>query len=78
MIFNWIARGGSRAGTRPAVVNADSTYDETEKMGGAIRDKKFEGYSNLKGAAEKMKQRAHFQHQRETNKDLEEKIILNL
>ena len=47
-------------------------------MGGAIRDKKFEGYSNLKGAAEKMKQRAHFQHQRETNKDLEEKIILNL
>ena len=54
----WIAR--SRAGNRPAVINADSTYDENDKTGGPIRDKKFEGYSNLKGAPEKMKQRAHF------------------
>ena len=42
------------------MINVDSTYDENEKTGGPIRDKKFEGYSNLKGAAEKMKQRAHF------------------
>ena len=50
----------SRQGGRPAVRHEDSTYDENEKIGGPIRDKKFEGYSNLKGAAEKMKQRAHF------------------
>ena len=46
-------------GQRPGVRYEDSTYDENEKLTGAIRDKKFEGYSNLKGAAEKMKARAH-------------------
>ena len=51
---------GSKAGGRPAVRIEDSTYDENEKVGGPIRDKKFEGFSDLKGAAEKMKKRAHF------------------
>jgi len=45
---------------RPAVRMEDSAYGEDDKLTGSIRDKKFEGYSNLKGAAEKMKQRAHF------------------
>ena len=69
---------GSKGGQRGGVTYADSTYGENDKITGAIRDKKFEGFSDLKGAAEKMKQRAHHQQQRESNKDLEDKIILNL
>ena len=52
---------GSKGGQRGGVTYADSTYGENDKITGAIRDKKFEGFSDLKGAAEKMKQRAHHQ-----------------
>ena len=60
------------------VAFAGSAFDEDERVTGPIRDKKFEGYSNLKGAADKMKRRVHAQQQKDQNKDLEEKIILNL
>ena len=42
------------------------------------RDKKFEGYSNLKGARDQQQQRAQKSAQNELNKGLEEEYILNL
>ena len=64
--------------SRKDVTFARSDFDEDERVTGPIRDKKFEGYSNLKGAAEKMKAKAQQQQDKEANKDLEEKVILNL
>lgn len=43
-----------------------------------LRDKKFEGYSNLKGAHDQQQKRIHKSAQNEMNKGLEEKYILNL
>jgi len=42
------------------------------------RDKKFEGYSNLKGAHDQQQQRIQKSAQNEMNKGLEEEYILNL
>jgi hypothetical protein len=43
-----------------------------------VRDKKFEGYSNLKGAHEQHSKKVQKNAQNEMNKSLEEKYILNL
>ena len=50
--------------------------DESEK--GGPRDKKFEGYSNLKGSHELEKKRGNRQKDSEVAKHLEEEYILNM
>ena len=76
MVSGSIGRGskGSRAGS--AVQYAGSNFDEEEK--GVHRDKKFEGYSDLKGADLRSRKRATAQHQHKQAKDLEEEVIHNL
>ena len=43
-----------------------------------LRDKKFEGYSNLKGAHDQQQKRIAKNKENEMNKSLEDKYILNL
>jgi len=50
--------------------------DESEK--GGPRDKKFEGYSNLKGSHELQQKKTQKQADNQTAKNLEEEYILNL
>ena len=57
---------------------ASSAFDDDERATGPIRDKKFEGYSDLKGADMRSKKRATAQHQKASAKDLEDEVIHNL
>ena len=43
-----------------------------------VKDKKFEGYSNLKGTHDQQQKRIQKGAQNEMTKDLEEEYILNL
>jgi hypothetical protein len=55
---------------------APSNYGEEET--GAIRDRKYEGYSNLKGAHEQMQKKTQRQQENKMAKGLEEEYILNM
>lgn len=56
---------------------APSNAGEDDRHG-AIRDKKFEGYSNLKGSHEMQQKRTHKQNENQVAKHLEEEYILNM
>jgi len=56
---------------------APSNADEDANQPG-IRDKKFEGYSNLKGSHEMQQKRTQRQAENHTAKNLEEEYILNM
>lgn len=56
---------------------AASNADEEEKVG-AIRDKKYEGYSNLKGTHEQAQKKTLRQRENELARGLEEEYILNM
>lgn len=57
---------------------ATSAYDDDERAAGAIRDKKFEGYSNLQQAAEKIQRAVNKKEKQSENDAIHEDIILNL
>lgn len=75
-------RGQSReihgtAGRKSGSYWASSNADEEEKQSG-IRDKKYEGYSNLKGSHEQMQKKTLRQQENQLAKGLEEEYILNM
>ena len=76
MVSGSIGRGSKGSRTGSAVQYAGSNFDEEEKAN--FRDKKFEGYSDLKGADLRSRKRATAQHQHKQAKDLEEEVIHNL
>lgn len=61
---------------RKGAVFAGSNFDESES--GAIRDKKFEGRSQLKAQAEQTKKKVQRQQEAATGRNLEEDYITNL
>lgn len=56
---------------------ASSQIDEEEKQPG-VRDKKFEGYSNLKGSHEQQQKKTQRLQDNQLAKNLEEEYILNM
>ncbi len=56
---------------------APSNADEDEKQPG-LRDKKFEGYSNLKGSHEMQQKKTQRQAENQLAKNLEEEYIFNM
>ncbi|CDW78218.1 UNKNOWN [Stylonychia lemnae] len=56
---------------------ASSNVDEEEKQPG-LRDKKYEGYSNLKGSHEQLQKKSMRKQENQLAKNLEEEYILNM
>ena len=76
-IYGNVGKGkGSRGGS--SVQYAGSAYDDDDRSGGPIRDKKFEGFSDLKGAATRQKNRATAKDKARAGAELEEEVIHNL
>lgn len=79
MNFNQIIDGslGKKQTSVAGGTWAPSNIDEEEKQPG-LRDKKFEGYSNLKGSHEQMQKKTQRAQENQLAKNLEEEYILNM
>ena len=78
-VYGNVGKGkGSRSGGSSAVQYAGSAFDDDERSSGPIRDKKFEGYSDLKGAATRNKNRATAKDKVKAASQLEDEVIHNL